>query len=71
MAEKRLRIEGMTCQHCVKAVTNALREVAGVRSVDVSLADKLAVLSVDEATFDRADAEKAIAEEGYSVAGDA
>jgi len=33
----RLRIEGMSCDHCVRAVTNALEAVAGVeRVVEVS-----------------------------------
>ena len=32
-----LNIEGMTCGGCVKSVTNALNQVAGVQSVDVSL----------------------------------
>ena len=33
-----LNIEGMTCMHCVKAVTEALSEVPGVTKVqDVSL----------------------------------
>ncbi len=28
-----IKIEGMTCQHCVKAVSEALSQVAGVSSV--------------------------------------
>jgi len=32
-----LSIEGMTCGGCVKSVTNALNQVAGVQAVDVSL----------------------------------
>ena len=33
-----LKVEGMTCMHCVKAVTQALSEVAGVTAVrEVSL----------------------------------
>ena len=32
-----LKISGMNCQHCVRAVTEALREVPGVESVDVDL----------------------------------
>lgn len=32
-----LKIQGMTCQHCVQAVTRALQKVTGVRSVNVSL----------------------------------
>lgn len=33
-------VGGMTCQHCVQSVTNALASLAGVQHVDVSLADQ-------------------------------
>jgi len=32
-----LKIEGMSCGHCVSAVTDVLREVEGVDDVNVSL----------------------------------
>jgi len=42
----KLKIEGMTCGHCVKAVTAALSEVPGVdKVVDVSLEQKEATVS--------------------------
>ena len=34
-----LRIDGMTCDHCVRAVKNALQAVPGVESADVILAE--------------------------------
>lgn len=40
-----LKIEGMSCDHCVSAVTTILKEVAGVKKVIVSLEDKAAVVS--------------------------
>ena len=33
----RLRIEGMSCQHCVRAVFTALTPVEGIASADVSI----------------------------------
>ena len=34
----KLKIDGMTCEHCVRAVSGALQEVPGVEAVvDVSL----------------------------------
>ncbi|AFL76374.1 CopZ family metallochaperone [Thiocystis violascens] len=33
-----LKISGMSCQHCVKAVTEAIQAVPGVESVEVDLA---------------------------------
>lgn len=37
MSEIALRITGMTCGHCVAAVTKALQSVRGVDSVEVNL----------------------------------
>jgi copper chaperone len=37
-----LTIEGMTCNHCVQSVTEALQEVEGVTSVKISLAKGMA-----------------------------
>jgi copper ion binding protein len=39
-----LKIEGMSCEHCVKHVTQALEHVAGVTSAKVSLKDKSAMV---------------------------
>jgi len=40
-----LRVEGMTCSHCVSTVTRALREVAGVRDAVVELDAKRATVT--------------------------
>lgn len=37
MQEKFIRVDGMTCNNCVKHVNEALLEVPGVESVEVSL----------------------------------
>lgn len=37
-----LRITGMTCNNCVRHVDKALRAVAGVTAVEVSLPDQTA-----------------------------
>jgi copper chaperone len=37
MDKTHLKIEGMTCQHCVSHVTEALEGVAGVASAKVNL----------------------------------
>ena len=42
---KTVKIKGMSCQHCVKAVTKALSEIAGIKDVKVDL-------ERGEATFD-------------------
>ncbi len=58
-------IKGMTCNHCVMAVTKALKNVPGVSKVDrVELASGRAVV---EGTPDDAAVIKAIADEGYEA----
>ena len=39
MAEIQLKVAGMTCEHCVRAATQALQSVPGVEQVEVSLPD--------------------------------
>jgi len=38
----KLRVDGMSCEHCVQAVKKALEGVPGVRSARVSLEQGLA-----------------------------
>ena len=40
---KTLKIKGMSCQHCVKAVKKALQEIDGIDNVTVDLAKGEAV----------------------------
>jgi len=62
-----IKIEGMSCENCVKHVKEALNEVEGVSSVDVSLENKNAVIEHSE----KAGIEKlraAVEEAGYEGA---
>jgi len=62
-----LNISGMTCGHCVGAVSKALR---GLEGVDVeSVAVGTATLNYDESSVTRAQIDAAIADEGYKVMG--
>lgn len=40
----KLRIDGMSCQHCKSAVEQAIKDVTGVEGVDVSLDEGVAVV---------------------------
>lgn len=60
-----LNVTGMSCDHCVRAVTLALEKVAGVdRVVEVSLERGQAIV---EGTVDPADLLQAIEDEGYNA----
>ena len=64
--KKRIIIEGMSCGHCIKHVEEALKEVVGVDSVQVSLAEKNAVVEVRDSVTD-ASLKEAVEEAGYDV----
>jgi len=59
------RVDGMSCNHCVVAVSGEVGRVDGVQSVDVDLDTKL--VRVDGAGVDRAAVVAAIDEAGYDA----
>jgi copper chaperone len=62
-----IKIKGMSCNHCVMAVTKALSSIDGVRNVAVDLAKGEA--TYDEATpVDRKDIGERIKKAGFEVA---
>ena len=61
-----LQVEGMTCNHCVAAVTQSVKEIDAAAKVDIDLATH--EVRIDStATID--DIKSAIAEAGYQVTG--
>lgn len=64
--KKKLIIDGMMCQNCVKHVTKALTELEGVFDVKVSLEEKSAEITVTEKITDDT-LKKAIADAGYEL----
>ncbi|MCW2990250.1 MAG: copper-exporting P-type ATPase [Solirubrobacterales bacterium] len=60
-------VSGMTCAHCVAAVSEEVSEVEGVTDVDVDLAGGR--LTVTGAGFDDDAVAEAVAEAGYELAG--
>jgi len=62
-----LGVEGMSCQHCVKAVKSSVAALPGVESVDVSLERKLVTVAYDPAKVGRPAMKAAIEDAGYTV----
>ncbi len=61
----KILIDGMTCEHCKKFVTEAISAVEGTSGVEVNLEEKCATFT---ASPDLKDAVvNAIQEEGYTV----
>lgn len=61
-------VKGMTCEHCVRSVTEEVSEVPGVSAVDVDLASGRVTVSSEQPVDDRA-VRAAVSEAGYEVVG--
>ena len=59
-------VVGMTCDHCVRAVTEELAKLEGVTAVDVDLATGAVTVAAD-APLDDAAVAAAVDEAGYEV----
>ena len=66
--EKRLKIEGMMCGHCVMHVQKALAALPGVDEVSVSLEDKSARVKLNQNVSDDT-FKKAVQDAGYELKG--
>ena len=40
MRQETIKVEGMTCQHCVQSLTEALNNITGLNTVNVDLVKK-------------------------------
>ena len=67
MSKTIIKVEGMSCEHCVKAITNAVGAVEGVSGVSVDLAAGTVAVDYDpeEAPVDKLKFE--IEDQGYDV----
>jgi copper ion binding protein len=65
MRKAKFEIEGMSCQHCVKAVRNALAELPGVSVDDVSIGG--ATVEFDPTASSVDSVVDAIADAGYEA----
>jgi copper chaperone len=60
-----MKIDGMSCGHCVSAVTQALEGVDGVQVEQVKIGS--ATVSFDPGAASEATIAQAVEDEGYSV----
>ncbi len=61
-------VVGMTCDHCVRAVSTELSKLPGVTHVDVDLASGRVDVTTTGAPLDDAAVAAAVDEAGYEVA---
>lgn len=64
---KKLYIEGMSCNHCVNHVNKALSGIAGVKSVNVDLDNKYALVDMEDEISDELLKNAVVDEAGYEL----
>lgn len=65
MKQVTLQVKGMTCQHCVHSVQNALKEVGAIGRVDLKA--NVVAVEFDENKISLNAVKSAIEEQGYDV----
>ena len=66
MERMTMKIDGMTCGHCVSQVTKALKEAEGVKLEQISVGS--ATVSFDPAVASEEKITQAVEDQGYAVA---
>ncbi len=67
MTDATIKIEGMSCQHCVMRVKKAIEALKGINDLDVQIGT--VKLKFNEKEVKKEEIEKAIADAGYKIAG--
>ncbi|RDU22012.1 copper chaperone CopZ [Anaerosacchariphilus polymeriproducens] len=62
-----LNVEGMSCSHCVNAITKAVGALDGVSNVDIDLNAKKVSVSYDSSNVSLDTIKSTIEDEGYDV----
>ena len=64
--KKIINVDGMSCEHCVKRITNAVNEIEGAKCLNISLEDKTVEVEVSNDDVLK-QVEDAIIDVGYEV----
>ncbi len=67
MTKATLKIQGMTCNHCVMRVQKALKGVAGVQDAAVDMNKAEAAVTFDEGKVNMDKLSAAVVDAGYKV----
>lgn len=68
MASTVLTVPDISCEHCVKSVTNALTPVDGIQQVSIDIPTKQVTVQYDDARVNIEKMQEILAEEDYPVA---
>jgi len=67
MASTLLNVPDISCEHCERAITNALTPIEGVRTVNVDIPGKQVRVDYDEAQVSHDQMKDVLKEEDYPV----
>ena len=67
MANQTLNVEGMTCDHCVQAIKEAVNNLVGISRVEVDLENKQVAVEYDKALVKLDSITDKIVEIGFEV----
>jgi copper chaperone len=67
MTQESLKVDGMTCQHCVQTITDALGEIAGTNKVAVDLDKKKVQVDYNEEETNLQEISDKIVEIGFEL----
>jgi copper chaperone len=67
MIEQIYRVPAVSCDHCIRAITDELGKLPGIQNVGVDLKTKLVTVQHDGSVSD-ADLRAGIEEAGYDIA---
>jgi copper chaperone len=67
MTQESLKVDGMTCQHCVQTITDALGEIAGTNKVAVDLDKKKVQVDYNEEETNLQEISDKIVEVGFEL----
>ena len=67
MTQESLKVDGMTCQHCVQTITDALEKIAGTNKVAVDLDKKEVQVDYNEEETNLQEISDKIVEIGFEL----
>ena len=67
MEQLTLKVEGMSCGHCVNSIESNVKELNGVEQVKVQLAEGTVEVTIDSSIITLKDIVGVIEDQGYDV----
>lgn len=64
-----IKVDGMSCGHCVQTIENAMKSISSIKQVEVSLENKEVMLDYEGGEEVLSAAKSSISEAGFEVAG--